>query len=364
MSSGVGAGVAFPSRRLPANHRQSPLNSDILFLAALVVRLTWSSIDARLRRLTGSPPYVGGGSLTCRCCRGAVGSSPVRVNINPYQAPTRAILTVPCGRGRKVRTAPNYTLTICYHYGVENVTNAHLLYANRSAHMGSPGFVSIRATRTAVTAILLTVLCVSSSKIDRASVVSRHNVLVTAKDVSQLKPLDVLSLGNGAFAFNIDPATGLQSLNATYNVDGGFGTATMSDWGWHSSPFNPGVEPFRDFKYTALQTAGRNTTTPYPIDGNTEEGRWLRANPHRLNLGQLGFKSWGPPLAQRLSNMTGRLDVFRGTHQARFILDGSTEAAAPLPPYTTLPTLDGGSSQSTNPSPGTFQGHGRHAGAS
>ncbi|UCD52416.1 MAG: hypothetical protein JSW27_07215, partial [Phycisphaerales bacterium] len=45
-----------------------------------------------------------------------------------------------------------------------------------------------------------------SGRIDRGSVVNRHNVTLTAPD-----PLTPLSVGNGEFAFNAD-ITGLQTF--------------------------------------------------------------------------------------------------------------------------------------------------------
>ena len=49
-------------------------------------------------------------------------------------------------------------------------------------------------------------------------------------------------VGNGVIGFNAD-ATGMQSLNETYTV---FPLATLSDWGWHSSP-PPQPSPFDTF---------------------------------------------------------------------------------------------------------------------
>ena len=87
-----------------------------------------------------------------------------------------------------------------------------------------------------------------------------------------------------------------------------FPLTTLSDWGWHSSPY-PGTEansranrtkttgedegagegestPFSSFEYTFFNiSTGRKV--PYPLDCKGEDAEWLRANPHRLDLIQV-----------------------------------------------------------------------------
>ena len=65
---------------------------------------------------------------------------------------------------------------------------------------------------------------------------------------------------------------------------------TLSDWGWHAIP-NPNgwdIDQFQFKEFTDLN--GRKV--PYadvPHNQQTPEIKWLRANPHRLHLGQIGF---------------------------------------------------------------------------
>src|SRR6266545_8107382 len=68
----------------------------------------------------------------------------------------------------------------------------------------------------------------SSTAIDRAALVSRHNPVMR-----QLDPLSPLSLGNGEFAFTAD-ITGLQTFPEAYEQ--AMPLCTMSQWGWHTAP--------------------------------------------------------------------------------------------------------------------------------
>jgi hypothetical protein len=65
--------------------------------------------------------------------------------------------------------------------------------------------------------------CNRNSKIDRFSLVTRHNITNTSID-----SLNSLSVGNGGFAFTVD-ITGLQTFPEFYSR--GISLGTMSDWG-------------------------------------------------------------------------------------------------------------------------------------
>ena len=84
--------------------------------------------------------------------------------------------------------------------------------------------------------------------IDRAAVAARHSPISTSADHTA-----VFAVGNGQFAFSPD-VTGFQSLNESYHDP--FPLTTMSDWGWHSSPFPEGVDPFADYEYTGRFPSG------------------------------------------------------------------------------------------------------------
>jgi len=135
---------------------------------------------------------------------------------------------------------------------------------------------------------LLIVPCGLAAPIDREALVTRHNVTLTDVD-----PLEPLSVGNGSFAFTAD-ITGLQTFPEAYT--GGIPLHTMAQWGWHSFR-NPERFSLEDV-LNDYEVAGRSV--PY-VDGEgtspraggsprTQRAfRWLRANPHRLDLGRIGL---------------------------------------------------------------------------
>jgi hypothetical protein len=138
----------------------------------------------------------------------------------------------------------------------------------------------------------------------------------------------VLSLGNGAFAFNAD-ITGLQTFNATYSNTG---TGTFADWGWHISPWNSTapsyavdafVWPYYD---TPIDGHGSTRKVPYANSGPSPPAvtDWLMSNPHRANLVQLSLRAWGggastaPLQLSQLSAMSQRLDVWTAALESNF----------------------------------------------
>src|SRR5260370_10298009 len=84
--------------------------------------------------------------------------------------------------------------------------------------------------------------------IDRHALVTRHNVVLTAFDITS-----PLSVGNGEFAFTAD-VTGLQTFVDEYqNV---MPLATMAQLGFHTAP-NPPAFSLEKFPLTYLDTGGR-----------------------------------------------------------------------------------------------------------
>ena len=125
-----------------------------------------------------------------------------------------------------------------------------------------------------------------------------------------------LTVGNGAIGFNAD-ATGLQSMNTTYNT---FPLVTLSDWGWHATPWGENVtSPFVDYPYTYYNiSTGREVG--YPMRSG-----WFNANPHRINLLQVGLRRRGntsaPLTPVDLQNGTGsnqELDPWTGEMVSNF----------------------------------------------
>lgn len=166
--------------------------------------------------------------------------------------------------------------------------------------------------------------------IDRRALVSRHDPTLAALD-----PYSPMSVGNGEFAFTAD-ATGLQTF-----LPAGEGTTplcTMSQWGWHSYPLAPGEKRDRaGLRLQQFDAGGRRVG--YMTDPAGQEALFaaLRVNPHRLNLGRLGFVSaelrrgslgtgldgYAEPEPARISGVRQTLDLWRGTILSDFLLDGA-----------------------------------------
>lgn len=159
----------------------------------------------------------------------------------------------------------------------------------------------------------------SDSRIDRFALVTRHNVTLTKPD-----PLTPLSVGNGEFAFTAD-VTGLQTFPGYYEK--GMPLDTLSQWGWHSLP-NPQGYRLADV-LEEYEVAGRKV--PYASGrgrsgGYSAAADWLRANPHRLDLGRIGLrlnKGDGAAVAiEDLANTSQTLDLWTGLLSSRFEVEG------------------------------------------
>jgi len=156
-------------------------------------------------------------------------------------------------------------------------------------------------------------------RIARRAVVTRHNVILTRAD-----PLTPLSVGNGRFAFTAD-ITGLQTFPDFHAR--GMSLGTHAEWGWHSLP-NPAGYRLED----ALENYvvdGRAVPYLSGLDASghyTPAAEWLRANPHRLHLGQLGLrvvKTSGEPLAiEDVAYPRQTLDLWAGLLDSRFEVEG------------------------------------------
>ncbi len=159
----------------------------------------------------------------------------------------------------------------------------------------------------------------ASAAIDRHALVSRHEVVLAGFDAA-----NPLSVGNGEFCFTVD-ATGLQTFPEAFENTTLLGT--LSDWGWHTIPNtnNWNVDTFHFKEFPDLN--GR--LVPYcDVPGNkrTPESQWLRSNPHRLHLGQIGFvlKHADGSLATTndLKDINQKLDLWNGEIVSRFKFDG------------------------------------------
>ncbi|MCM3900297.1 MAG: hypothetical protein ND866_01170, partial [Pyrinomonadaceae bacterium] len=155
------------------------------------------------------------------------------------------------------------------------------------------------------------------SKFDRAALVSRHNPRVVSLD-----PLSPLTVGNGEFAFTGD-ITGLQTFPQEY--ENAMPLCTMSQWGWHTRPAPAGLET-RGLRLTQYDTHGRQVGYQTSSEGQTELYNWLRENPHRLHLGQIGLCRTGSQKREiqvgDLSDIKQELDLWRGVLTSKFRFKG------------------------------------------
>ncbi len=150
--------------------------------------------------------------------------------------------------------------------------------------------------------------------IDRFALVNRH-----LPQCTEVEPLSPFTVGNGEFAFTVD-VTGLQTFTQSY--ESGIPLVTQSQWGWHTIPDTAGY--LREETYETFNTYGRSV--PYASDADSPAGAYFRANPHRLNLGKIGFKRAGKDGAgfneSEISHIMQVLDLWEGTIKSAFTLDG------------------------------------------
>ncbi|MFE2500031.1 hypothetical protein [Streptomyces scopuliridis] len=198
--------------------------------------------------------------------------------------------------------------------------------------------------------------------IDRRSLVTRHDPLVSAPDAE-----NPLTVGNGDFAFTVD-ATGLQTFTEHHDPIAAqaqgrvaVNTATMSSWGWHETPA-PRPYTLED-AMSEYQTPRGLIRYPDRFDAKVVRGApappeyaagtWLRLNPHRIDLGRIGLAlpAEGRDLVpDDISDVEQRLSLWVGIVRTRFRLKGQpvfVETAAD--PYGAIvavrvasPLLEGG----------------------
>ena len=152
--------------------------------------------------------------------------------------------------------------------------------------------------------------------IDRKGILRRFSPVNRSMDM-----WSPFSVGNGELAFTCD-GTGLQTFPELY--DKGIQLLTQSQWGWHTASYSDTEKVFdrRRQKWTLHDNGTRQV--PYctsPQD--TPEGfEWLRRNPHRFNLGQIGFCMDDRLTPDRVTDTDQTLDLYDGVIESRFTLDG------------------------------------------
>lgn len=146
----------------------------------------------------------------------------------------------------------------------------------------------------------------NDSGINREELVQRHNISFKTIDSTEIP-----QVGNGEIAFGID-VTGLQTLYGN----------TLSQWGWHSTP-PPEGKTAADFIMKTIEVHDYTATYPVEKEGQEELFRWLRQNPHRLNLGKLSFLLDGKLIAEEdLSGINQKLNLWQGIIYSNYTLQG------------------------------------------
>ena len=144
------------------------------------------------------------------------------------------------------------------------------------------------------------------SPIDREAVVARHRIVTHTTD-----PHSPAQVGNGGFAFGMD-ITGLQTF-VPFN--------TLSDWGWHSFPQDEATRR-QHYRGVLVEVGGRSVPMDFPDETQPGISDWLAKNPHRFNLGRLGFrllKSDGTEASESdLRDACQQTDLWTGIVTSRF----------------------------------------------
>lgn len=152
-------------------------------------------------------------------------------------------------------------------------------------------------------------LSVMGEPIDREAVVKRHRVCTTGTLLKS--PAQV---GNGKFAFGMD-ITGLQTF-VPFN--------TLSDWSWHSFPLPEGMKA-EDYRPVVVETHGKKIAYELRNPDQPELSEWLTKNPHRYNLGRIGFRLLREDGTEAqeidLGNARQEIDLWTGVVYSRFELN-------------------------------------------
>ena len=120
-------------------------------------------------------------------------------------------------------------------------------------------------------------------------------------------------------------ATGLQTFPEAFEQTLPLGT--LSDWGWHTAP-NPNGWSVDKISFKEFPDLNGRLVPYCDVPGNkkTPEIQWLRANPHRLPLGQIGFilkhADGSPAKTNELTNILQTLDLWNGAITSFFKFDG------------------------------------------
>ena len=156
-------------------------------------------------------------------------------------------------------------------------------------------------------------------KIDRKALVLRHTI-----ENRTIDTLASLSVGNGTFAYTVD-VTGLQTFPETYQ--NGVPLGTQSEWGWDSYPNTKNYK----FEESLKEYDQYNRKVSYSVQLKTparqvEAVNYFRANPHRLQLGNLGLelykKNGALAKPEDLKDIQQKLNLWTGEIESHFSIEG------------------------------------------
>ena len=177
----------------------------------------------------------------------------------------------------------------------------------------------MKKTALSVSFLLLiqSVVC-AQTLIDRKALVQRHTVVNEKFD-----SLSPLSVGNGKFAFTVD-ITGLQSFPNAYAK--GIPLGTESEWGWHSFADTANYS----YKETLQDYYLNGRKISYSVQQKEPARKknavdWFRQNPHRLQLGNIGFeiikKDRSLASLSDIKNIHQTLDMWTGEIHSHFTIE-------------------------------------------
>lgn len=154
--------------------------------------------------------------------------------------------------------------------------------------------------------------------INRKVLVQRHTITITKVD-----SLSSLSVGNGKFAFTVD-VTGLQTFPQRY--ENGIALGTQSEWGWHSFIDTAAYQLSEIMQSYTVN--GRSVSYGVQWDKperNKNAANWFRQNPHRLQLGNIGFelikKDGSIAGVDDIQNIRQQLDPWTGEIKSYFTVE-------------------------------------------
>ena len=153
---------------------------------------------------------------------------------------------------------------------------------------------------------------------DKKKVVQRNNPI--KETFEYLSPFTV---GNGSIAYTMD-VTGMQTLYEEQE-NTGFPLLTMSDWGWHEVSNADGGRYKLDDDFVMTEYAHKTKgTVKYAVKeqpGNEAVYQWLRKNPHRYHLVQIGLLCQGKVITESMiSQVRQQLDLYSGVVTSEFLL--------------------------------------------